>query len=45
MKDVHIDVTHCAKCGCDRGGVIDLAVKRPELVCFQCARKDKTDGK
>ena len=36
MGDKHVDVTKCADCGCDRGGVIDLSAERPVLRCFQC---------
>lgn len=26
----------CVRCGCDRGGVIDLTAKKPQLICFGC---------
>lgn len=46
MNDKHVDVTRCAKCGCDRGGIIDLNAKNPVLTCWQCAKgKDQPSGK
>lgn len=34
---------HCADCGCDRGGVIDLAEKPAVLRCFECAAKPRKE--
>lgn len=45
QDEKHVDVTRCAKCGCDRGGVIDLSVKDPVLICFQCAKRKGSNGK
>lgn len=42
MPKEKIDVSHCAECGCDRSGVIDLEEKRPVLRCFEC-NKDRED--
>ena len=43
MKDIHIDVKHCAECGCDRGGIVDLNEKKPVLRCFKCAGSRKVN--
>ena len=39
MNDKPLDF-HCIDCGCDRGGVIDLAEKPTVLRCFECAPKN-----
>lgn len=45
-KEKHVDVTRCADCGCDRGGVVDLKAENPVLICFQCNnRKAKVNAK
>lgn len=34
---------HCVDCGCNRGGVIDLAEKPTVLRCFECAKRKEVN--